>query len=370
MKKWLFLAFVFLAIPKFAFAQTPQFQAPKQEFFKAQVVEIVSQGEKTVEGTKSYYQTLRVRFEDGTSKGKFTVIENGKDFQITKDQLVKAGQEIVVAKTTNSNSNITYSIYDMYRLDSIVALLIIFFLLILAIAGRKGFGSVAGMVISLLVITVFIIPNILKGADPLTITLIGSVAILLTTGFLAHGFSKKTTLALLSTLISLLLTIAFAQIAINFAHIAGLGSEDAFALQFGPTALISLKGLFLSGVIIGTLGALNDITTTQAATVYELEKTNPKLHVVALFEKGISVGKEHAASLVNTLVLAYAGSAFAVFIFLILNPAHIPYWVIINNETISDEIVKAIAGSAGLLLSVPIVTFIAALVFSKMKISE
>jgi len=369
-KKFLFITILFLAIPKLALAQTPiQFQPPKQEFFKAQVVEIVAQGEKTIEGTKSYYQTLRVKFEGGV-KEKFTVIENGKDFQITKDQLTKPGQEIVVAKTTNFNGSVTYSIYDMYRLNSIVALAVIFFLLILVIAGKKGFGSVLGMVISLAVITVFIIPNILKGSDPLTITLIGSIVILLTTGFLAHGFSKKTTVALISTLISLLLTIAFAQIAISFAHIAGLGSEDAFALQFGPTALISLKGLFLSGVIIGTLGALNDITTTQAATVYELKSANPKFKLLDLFEKGISVGKEHAASLVNTLVLAYAGSAFAVFIFLILNPAHIPYWVIINNETISDEIVKAIAGSAGLLLSVPIVTFIAAYVFAKMKVSE
>lgn len=368
MKKWIVLVFLFLAIPKFAIAQTTsQFQDPTQEFFKAKVVEIVSQGEKTTEGIKNYYQTLRVRFEDGTAKGKFTVIENGKDFQITKDQLVTKNQEIIVAKTTNFKGSVTYSIYDMYRLNSIAALIAFFFLLILAIAGKKGLGAVAGMAISLVVITVFIIPNILKGSDPLTITLIGSVTILLTTGFLAHGFSKKTTIALISTLISLLLTITFAEIAINLAHIAGLGSEDAFALQFGPTALISIKGLFLSGVIIGTLGALNDITTTQSATVYELKKANPKLKIVELFEKGINVGQEHVASLVNTLVLAYAGSAFAVFIFLILNPTHIPYWVIINNETISDEIVKTIAGSAGLLLSVPIVTFIAAYVFAKMK---
>lgn len=371
MKKWLLLFLFFLAIPKIALAQTtPQFQVPKQEFVKAQVIEIVSQGEKTVEGIRSYYQTLRIKLEDGTPKGKYTVIENGKNSSITKDQLVSVNKEIVIAKTTTSNGNVSYSIYDIYRLNSIFVLITVFFLLILLIAGRKGFGSVLGMIISLAVITTFVIPKILSGSDPLTVTLMGSIIILLTTGFLAHGFSKKTSVALVSTLISLLLTTAFAQIAISITNLAGLGSEDAFTLQFGPTALISLKGLFLSGIIIGTLGALNDITTTQSATIYELKKTNPKLKVVELFEKGINVGKEHAASLVNTLVLAYAGSAFAVFIFLILNPANIPYWVILNNETIADEIVKAIAGSVGLLLSVPIVTFIAAYVFAKMKVSE
>lgn len=295
------------------------------------------------------------------------MIENGKDFQITKDQLVKYGQEIIVAKTTTPNGKTYYSIYDLYRLSNIILLCVIFFLLVIFITGKKGFGSILGMILSLGVITFFIIPNILKGGDPLTITLFGSVFILITTGYLAHGISKKTTIALLSTLISLFLTVAFAQLAISLTHLTGLGSEDAVALQFGPTSIINIKGLFLSGVIIGTLGALNDITTTQSATVYELKKTNPQLKFIQLIEKGINIGQEHAASLVNTLVLAYAGSALGVFIFLILNPAHIPYWVIINNEMLSDEIVKAIAGSVGLLLSVPIVTFVASYVFSKNK---
>lgn len=369
MKKWVFILLFFLATAKIALAQTNQLQTPTQEFFKAQVAEVVSQGENTAQGIKNYYQTLRVKFEDGTAKGKYTVIENGKDTTITKEQLVKTGQEIIIAKTTMVDGRTSYSIYDIYRLKSVLILLAIFFLLIIFIAGKKGVGSVLGMIISLGVITIFIIPNILKGADPLTVTLVGSVIILLTTGFLAHGISKKTSIALLSTLTSLFLTVAFAEIAINITHIAGVGTEDAFALQFGPTAIISLKGLFLSGVIIGTLGALNDITTTQAATVYELKTANPKLKLIDLLDKGVNVGKEHVASLVNTLILAYAGSAIAVFIFLILNPAHIPYWVILNSETISDEIVKAIAGSTGLLLSVPIVTLIASYVFSKMKIS-
>lgn len=371
MKKWLLVLFIFLAFPKITLAQTPPpFIAPKQDFFKATVIEIVDHGEKEIEGKKNYFQTLRIKINDGTEKGKFTIVENGKNFQITKDQLLTKNQSIIIAKTTNPDGKTAYSIYDIYRLDSISILVVVFFLLVLFIAGKKGLGSIMGMILSLGVITFYIMPNILKGADPLNTTLIGSIFILITTGYLAHGISKKTTIALFSTFISLILTVLFASLAINFSHLTGLGSEDAVALQFGPTAIINLKGLFLSGVIIGTLGALNDITTTQAATVYELKMANPKLKLINLFEKGISVGKEHAASLVNTLVLAYAGSALGVFIFLILNPANIPYWVIINNETLTDEIVKAIAGSSGLLLSVPIVTLIASYAFSKMKVNE
>lgn len=346
-----------------------QMQAPKQEFFKGKVVEIVDQGEKTIQGYKNYFQTLRVQIIDGTEKGKYTIIENGKDAQITKDQLVDKNQEIVVSKTTYQDNKSSYAIYDYYRLNQLLITIIIFFIAVIVIAGIKGAGSILGMIVSLGIIVGFILPNIIKGQDPLTITLIGSIAILTTTTYLAHGISKKTTIALVSTLCSLFLTAAFAIIAINFNKITGLGNEDAFSLQIGPTSIINIKGLFLSGIIIASLGALNDITTTQAATILELKLADPKLKFLSLFEKGLSVGKEHIASLVNTLILAYVGSAFAVFIFLILNPAHLPYWVILNNEIVSDELIKIIAGSMGLLLSVPIVTTLASYVFSKHKAS-
>ena len=365
-------ALFFLFSAGFALAQAPsqlQIQAPKQEFFKGKVVEVVEQGEKTIQGYKNYFQTLRVRIIDGTEKGKYTIIENGKDAQITKEQLVDKNQDIIVSKTSYRGKSV-YAIYDYYRLNQLLLTIIIFFIAVVIIAGIKGIGSILGMVVSLGIIIGYILPGIVKGQDPLTVTLIGSVAILTSTTYLAHGISKKTTIALVSTLISLFLTAAFAIIAINFNKITGLGNEDAFSLQIGPTSVINIKGLFLSGIIIATLGALNDITTTQAATILELKLADPRLKFLSLFEKGINVGKEHIASLVNTLILAYVGSAFAVFIFFLLNPAHLPYWVILNNEVVSDELIKIIAGSMGLLLSVPIVTVIASYIFSKIKVSD
>lgn len=367
MRKLILIVFLLLFVSKqTALAQSnPQLQAPKQEFFKGQVIEIVEQGAKTIERYKAYYQILRVKIDDGSKMGKFTVIENGKQAQITKDQLLIKDQKIVVAKTFYPNNQTIYSIYDTYRLNNMLVLFILFFIVIVIIAGLKGIGSILGMLISLLTILLFIIPNILQGNDPLTITLIGSVFILFTTTYLAHGISKKTSIALFSTLISLFLTAAFATFAINLNHITGLGNEDFFMLQIGPTSIINIKGLFLSGIIITTLGALNDITTSQSTAVFELKQLDPKLKFLSLFEKGFNIGKEHIASLINTLILAYAGSAFAVFIFFVLNPSNLPYWVIINNEVVADEVIKIIAGSMGLLLSVPIVTFISAYVFSK-----
>lgn len=366
MKKILLsIAFLFLFVTP-TFAQIPPSQ-PKLEFFKASVVEIVDQGQKEIDGVKNYFQTLRVKIDDGSEKGKFTVIQNGNQTQITKDQLVSKNQEIVVEKTSLANGRFTYSIYDFYRLNSLFIFVILFFVAVVLIAGLRGLGSILGMIISLLVILGYIIPNLLKGSDPLTVTLIGATTIIIVTTYLAHGISKKTSIALISTLISLFLTALFAILAIKFASITGLGNEDSFALQIGPTSIIDIKGLFLSGIIIGSLGALNDITTTQSATILELKKADPKLKFGFLFQKGLNIGKEHIASLVNTLVLAYIGSAFAVFIFLVLNPIHLPYWVILNNEIVADEVIKIIAGSIGLLLSVPIVTALASYIFGKSK---
>jgi uncharacterized membrane protein len=340
---------------------------PKEEYFRAHVVSVIKEGERDNQGFKSYFQTLKVQIDEGLQKGRLITVENGNESQITKDQFVTLNQEIVVDKVTSLNNQTTYSVYDAYRLNNLLLFLAIFCLAVILIAGLKGFGSLLGMGVSLGIILIYIIPNILKGNDPLTITLIGATVIILITTYLAHGISQKTTIALVSTLISIFLTAGLATLAANFISISGIGNEDVSALQMGTTSIINLKGLFLSGIIITTLGALNDITTTQAMTILELKKANPKLDFIELFSKGFSVGKEHIASLVNTLILAYVGSAFAVFLFFVLNPSRVPYWIVLNNEIVADEVVKILAGSLGLLLSVPIVTFLASLIFSQKK---
>lgn len=357
-----------LSISTKVFAQQGSQQDSRQEYVKAEVIEIVKQGEKESFGYKNLFQTLRVKITSGRDTGKYTIVENGKDTHITSDQKVTVGEEIILAKTITQDGKVSYAIFDIYRLTPLILLFAVFFILILLISGIKGLGSLLGMLFSLAIILLFIIPNVLSGKDPLTVTITGSMIILFVSTYLAHGISKKTTVALISTLIALILTAVFSIAAINFAHITGLGNEDFFTLQFGPTDSINIKGLFLSGIIIGALGALNDITTTQSATIFEFKKANKSLKFSELMQKGFSVGKEHIASLVNTLVLAYAGSSLAIFIFLVVNPIHLPYWVILNNEIISDEVIRIVAGSIGLILSVPIVTLIAALAVSK-KIS-
>lgn len=372
MKKFYFVAFLFgisfscFLVPGKISAQKNQgLQNPAQEFQTADVVKIIKQGEEEVAGTKSLYQIVQVKILDGKDKGELITIDNGKVSIITNGQEVQTGDTVVLQKTqTISNGKPRYYLYDKYRLTNIIYAALVFFFLVLIVAGWKGLGSVLGLSISLAVIIFYMIPRILSGASPLQVSLIASLIILLVTTYLAHGISKQTTVALFSTFLSLMLTIWIASFFVASTQLTGMTSETS-DLLLGPTSHINLRGLLLAGIIIGTLGALNDITTTQSATIFSIAKHDPMSNFQKLFTTGFSVGKEHIVSMVNTLVLAYAGASLALLLFFVLNPQKVPYWVIINNEDISDEIIRTLAGSIGLILVVPIVTILAAIVCDK-----
>lgn len=356
---FLFVFLCFLGLTGVSHAQSLQNTEQQQVYEKAKVIAVLEEGIKDVAGSKNLYQKLRVLVVDGEDSGKTIAIENGGDMTISQDQKVNMDDTIVVAKITTPDKKVLYTIYDAFRLYRIYAIAAFFFLLVIFLAGKKGIGSLLGLTISLAIIFTFIIPQILAGHDPLLISIVGSIAILFSTTFLAHGFSKQTAVAVCATLLALFITAGASYFLVYLARLTGLGSEEAYILQMDRTNMINIKGLLLGGIIIGTLGALNDITTTQSAAMFELAKLDKKMRFVELYEKGYSIGKEHMVSLVNTLILAYAGSSFAIFIFFLLNPTKQPYWVIINSELVSDEIIRTIGGSIGLVISVPLVTLVA-----------
>ncbi|MFI5265374.1 MAG: YibE/F family protein, partial [Candidatus Levyibacteriota bacterium] len=194
---------------------------------------------------------------------------------------------------------------------------------------------------------------------------IGACFIMLITTYLAHGVSRKTTVALLGTTISIVLTYALANLSMYFLQVNGSGGQDAYDLYLATNTVVDAKGLLLSGIIIATLGALNDVTVTQAATVFQLKRIKPDMTFTDLITHGFSVGREHASSMVNTVILAYAGSSLGVFFFFIINTKSQGYISLLNNEFIVEEVVKTLAGTLGILLAVPIVTVLAAYAVSK-----
>lgn len=322
------------------------------EYFKAEakkVTEDIQDGHIT--------RTITVEVLDGNERGKEIVVTQIVD-EKTSLTNVADGQTLVISKLISDNST-EYSIYDTYRLPPLLLIIVGFFLLVILIAGKKGIGAIVGLFVSIGILVYYIVPQILSGANPLFITISGSLLIMLITIYLAHGFSQRTTVAIGGTFISLLLTGFLATYMVHILGLSGLGSEDA-ALLHVSNGLLNLKGLFLGGIIIGTLGVLDDVTTTQTATIYSLAEANEKYTTKTLIQKGLKIGQEHITSLVNTLVLAYAGASLPIFIFFVLNPLNQPLWLLFNNELIIEEVVRTLAGSIGLILAVPITTVLAA----------
>lgn len=337
------------------FNESEILEVKPNEYFKAKIVKIVEEGINEELGEDSKYQKVQLKILNGDEVGQQIIINHGVDSVIKDHQLVKINDQVILVKSYGFETN--YFISEPYRIKSIVFLLIVFISIIFILIRWRGIMSLIGLAISILIIGKLIIPGILAGYNPLLISFIGALLISAITIYLAHGFKRKITISLISTIITIIIGLALALIFVKLTHLFGVGSEEAYTLQLGYSN-INLKGLLLGGIIIGVLGILDDVTTTQAAAVEELQKANPNLNQKQLFIRAYEVGKEHMISMINTLALAYVGVSLPMFVLFYLNNT-VPFWVNINNEFIAEEVVRTLVGSLSLVLAIPISTYLA-----------
>jgi len=335
---------------------------PFNDIYKAEILEVKNEEQIKTEHFSSITATLHVRLLDGNDKG--AEVEAEYQDQLTNSDLQKMrpGDRIVVGKISTPDET-AYSVVDRYRLPALWWLVGLFVLCALVFGRVRGLMSLAGLLFSIAVLIYFIAPNLLAGKNPLLVTLVGAGGIIYVSIFLSHGFKQRTVIAVIGTVVTLLIAEVVSYFFVVSAQMLGKGTGDAFYLQQGFLGALDMRGLLLSGVIIGTLGVLDDITTAQAAAVEEIHAADRKLGFGELFRRGTSVGKEHIASLVNTLVLAYAGASLPLFLLLTLNSRQ-PLWVILNSEFMAEEILRGLVGSIALIIAVPITTSLAAWYFS------
>src|SRR6202035_660959 len=219
---------------------------------------------------------------------------------------LKAGDEVRITRQVDRQGATSYGFYDYERTWPLVALAAVFAVVIVAVARWRGLLALVGIVVAFLILVVFLLPALRDGAPAVPVALVASAAILYVVIYLAHGVSLRTSAALLGTLSSLLLAAGLSWAAIGFAHLTGLSDEQNSAVS-AYLGSVSISGLLLAGFIIGSLGVLNDVTVTQASTVFELAHVGGDTSRRAIFLSAIRVGRDHIASTVYTLVLAYAG---------------------------------------------------------------
>jgi uncharacterized membrane protein len=278
---------------------------------------------------------------------------------------LEVGDKLVVGKSMIAGEEIYY-ISDVYRLHGLWTMLAIFFVLIFILARWAGVRALLGLMVSFGIIIWFIIPRIMDGQNALVVGFIGTIAIATMSLYIAHDFRSRTSIAFVSTIITIFISLLLAIFFTNMMHLFGLGSEEAFFLQTSPGTILNLRGILLAGIIIGTLGVLDDITTAQAAVVEELHLANPSFDAKGLFKRGSSVGREHIISLVNTLVLAYTGASLP--LLLLFQVYERPTWLILNSEIIMEEIVRMLIGSIALALAVPLTTYLASWYYANKSI--
>ncbi len=364
----LFLLF-FFASPLHAAEELGEFRRvtpdyPPDTFAKAEIIRILNDTDADYLPASSLVQEIRIRILNSEEKGKEVTAQNSILSNTPDGFKLKEGDRIVVLKNVGPNGARYYAT-DLYRIPPLLIILALFIALVIYFGRLKGFMSVVGLAFSIFVIAKFIVPNILAGKDPFIISLTGALLIVTVAIYLAHGFTRRTTIAYVSTLVTLGIATILSALFVSVGKLLGTGSETALYLQLGADA-VNLRGLLLGGIIIGTLGVLDDITTAQSAVVDELKKANPAFDLKDLYHRGLSVGKEHIAALVNTLALAYAGAALPLFLLFSLNTTF-PLWVTINGQDIAEEVIRTLVGSMALILAVPITTFFAAVYFSRTK---
>ncbi|MBJ6639430.1 YibE/F family protein [Streptomyces sp. DHE7-1] len=305
----------------------------------------------------------------GTCKKATIRVDTGKDEGRTFTEIVQPdqsrqlhqGEKVVVAYEPSAPKDLQYSVTDVNRKFPMALLAGIFALAVVVVGRLRGVMALVALAVSFMVLTFFILPAILQGSNPLLVAVVGSSAIMLIALYMCHGLSARTSVAVLGTLASLLLIGVLGSGFIDWAALTG-NTDDSTGLIHGLFPSIDMSGLLLAGVIIGSLGVLDDVTVTQTSAVWELHEANPAMGWRDLYRAGIRIGRDHIASVVNTLVLAYAGAALP--LLLLFSIAQSSVGTVANSELVAEEIVRTLVGSIGLVASVPVTTALAALVVS------
>ena len=329
------------------------------ETVRAQVTDIIEEGEIDLGGTIQRYQVARVELLEGEYRGIEMEMDYGRRGVLSNTVYLQNGDTILVTIGARPDGLLTVYFVDFERATSLIWLTALFVLVILIMSRWKGLRSLLSMAFSLFVIIGYIIPHILAGEDPLWVSITGSVILLGVTLYLTYGWNLKTHAAVVSMILVLLITGTLAVLFVLFARLTGSGDENSLFLLQMLNTQINLRGLLLGGMIIGALGVLDDLVTTQASAVFELHHANEALGFRELFRSAMRIGQDHVAATVNTLVLAYAGAALPMLLMFSLGGGN--YGLLVNYEFIAEEIVRTLVGSLGLVSAVPLTTAIAIL---------
>lgn len=297
--------------------------------------------------------TVQFQIDDATSVDNGLIVDFEQSDEPGQTEFV-VGDHVFMLEVDFGDGTVTYQYGTHDRRPLLLVLALVFGVVVVLLGRWRGLAALLGLAFSIGVLFLFILPAIIAGTDAVLIALVGGGAIALVSLYLAHGYTPLTHVATLGAFSALVLTTGLSWVAVSLARFTGLGTEEAFYLLAIPN--LDLNGLLLAGIVLGAIGALDDVTVTQASAVWEVRRANPKLGSKELYAAGIRVGRDHIVSTVNTLLLAYVGVSLPLLI--LFNLSGQPLGVVASSEVIAVEIVRTLVGSIGLVAAVPVTTWL------------
>lgn len=341
-------------------AQTEDFSQPAaanpttSQVVEGRVTKIVEERLLETMGQTQHYQKLEIQLT--TTDQPTITVEHGQVPNV-RDQTFQVGDRVQLMATTVDGQT-SYQISDHVRRLPLLALGIIFAGLVLLINFKKGLASLLSLGITFVVIFAVVLPLILSGIHPVAVAIMAALVLIPTTYFLSHGFNRKTAIAAIGTLFSLTVAIALAQYFISATRLTGYASDEAGFLQTAMQGQLDIQGLILASIVLGLVGVLDDVTITQAGFIQQLRQAQPTISPRELYARAMVVGRDHIASLVNTLILVYTSAAMP--LLLLFSQTGRPFLEVINYEIIAEEVVRTLIVSIGIVISVPVTTYLGA----------
>ena len=331
-----------------------------QEFDQAVVTEVITDNLQE-DGSRMGNQEVNVRFLTGKRKGQEVeaVSTNGNLYGAT----CYVGMKVITLTNQAGDVTIT-SVYSFNRGPLVIGFVVFFFLLITLVGGKNGLKAVLGLVIAFILILFFLFPAIYRGMSPITSAIITVILTTILTIFILAGYSKKTYASILGTVSGVLISGIAAWGFGKISHISGYNVSNIDTLiSIANLTNIKVGDLLFAGILISSLGAVMDVGLSIASTIVEIHDANPNLNRKELFRRGMNVGKDMMGTMANTLILAFAGGSLSE---LMLDYTYdLPYLQLINSYTIGIEVMQSVAGSIGIILTVPLVSLFAAVLVKR-----
>lgn len=327
-------------------------------YYKGIVEKVISdntQEDAATEGIRRGSQTIQVKVMNGPYKGQTATIENYLSAQF--NVYAKAGTRIMLRATVYEDGP-NFSVYNYDRSNLLWGVIGLFMILLCVIGGKKGISALLSLVITLLVVIKVLLPLLLKGFPTLTTT-IGVIAFTTIVSFiLIDGINRKTCSATAGTILGVILAGGLAHLVGTLGHIGGYQMQEAESLYLiaGSNGGVQITNLLTAGILIASLGAVMDVAMSIASSIHEIHQVNPTLTSFQLFRSGMNIGKDAMGTMANTLILAFTGASLN--LMLMIYSYGIPYAQLINTDSIAIEVIRGIAGSIGIVLTVPIVALI------------